>query len=196
MKKENKFNVILADPPWQFKTHSEKGLEGRPQHYKRMSHRAICNLPLDRWAAKDCWLFMWTTGVHYPQALEVMKAWGFKFSGSGFVWVKLNKNAKPFTVDRNGERCAVICNRDFFMGGGYTTRKNAEFCIIGRRGRAKRKNADIHEIIIAPRREHSRKPDEQYSRIERFADGPYLELFSRNRRKGWKMLGNEAGKFA
>lgn len=81
------------------------------------------------------------------------------------------------------------------MGGGYGTRKNAEICWLGRRGNPKRRSRDVRELIVAPRREHSRKPDEQYGRIERLCAGPYLELFARQQRPGWIALGDEVNKF-
>lgn len=180
------FGIIYADPPWAWKTRSAKGLDGRPQHYDRMSLREICDLPVASVCAKDAWLFLWTTGPQLPQAFEVMKAWGFDYSGMGFVWVKLNKNA--------GEREEFRMS-DLFMGGGYTTRKNAEFCLLGRRGQPKRLRADVHEVMVAPRREHSRKPDAFYDRIEAFAQGPFLEMFARTTRRGWSSWGNQVGKF-
>lgn len=180
-----KFGVIYADPPWDFKTRSAKGLDGRPQHYERMSLSDIKAMPVSTCAQKDCWLFMWTTGPHLQQAFQVIDAWGFKYSGMGFVWVKLNKNAASL----------FFSIRDLFMGGGYTTRKNAEFCLLARRGNPKRLRADVQEVNISPRREHSRKPDEFYERIEAFSNGPYLELFSRTQRDGWNMWGNQVGKF-
>ena len=85
--------------------------------------------------------------------------------------------------------------RDFAIGLGLTTRHNPEICLLARRGRARRIAKDVRELIIAPAREHSRKPDEAYRRIERYAAGPYLELFARQRRPGWTVWGNETGKF-
>lgn len=187
-----KANLIYADPAWTQKKWSNKGDEGRPQHYGRMSIKELCDLPVEDCAAKDCHLFMWTTGPHLQQAFKVMNAWGFKYSGMGFVWIKLNKRARsPFVIrDIN-----LVALEDLFMGGGYTTRKNAEFCLLGRKGSPKRLAKDVHEVIISARREHSRKPDEAYDRIERYASGPYLELFARTQRKGWLSWGNETEKF-
>jgi N6-adenosine-specific RNA methylase IME4 len=82
------------------------------------------------------------------------------------------------------------------MGTGFSTRKNAEVCWLGHRGRPQRKSKAVRELIVAPRREHSRKPDEIYSRIEALCDGPYLELFARQRWPGWTCFGDESGKFA
>jgi N6-adenosine-specific RNA methylase IME4 len=85
---------------------------------------------------------------------------------------------------------------DPFVGMGYWTRSNSEFCLLGTRGKPKRLNADVRQAIIEPRREHSRKPDCVYNRIERLVAGPYLELFARTTRPGWTSWGNQVGKFA
>ena len=81
------------------------------------------------------------------------------------------------------------------MGTGFTTRKNTEDCLLGRRGRPPIKARDVRELIVSPRRKHSQKPDEQYERIERLVDGPYLEIFARQRRPGWTAWGDELDKF-
>jgi N6-adenosine-specific RNA methylase IME4 len=81
------------------------------------------------------------------------------------------------------------------MGNGYGTRHNAEVCWLGRRGSPQRKSKAVRELIIAPRREHSRKPDEIYGRIEELCDGPYVELFARQQWLGWRCTGNEQDKF-
>lgn len=185
------YNVILADPPWTHTTFSPKGLEGRPQHYPRMTLSEINAIPVDEWAAKDCHLFLWTTGVHLEQAFEVIKAWGFQYSGMGFVWIKLNKNA-PIMETRGIQ---LIALNDLFMGGGYTTRKNAEFCLLARRGKPQRLDKKIHEVIVEQRREHSRKPEESYKRIKKYAAGPRLEMFARQKRAGFDAWGNETNKF-
>lgn len=185
------FKLIYSDPAWENETWSDKGLEGRPQHYKRMTLEEIKAMPVADVAAKDCWLFMWTTTPHLEQAFEVLKAWGFKYSGTGFVWIKMNKKAR-MVVTKTKRWFAI---EDIFMGMGYTTRKNAEICLVARCGSPKRLNADVREVIISALREHSRKPDECYDRLERFADGPFLELFSRCNRDGWTAWGDELNKF-
>jgi N6-adenosine-specific RNA methylase IME4 len=173
-----KFACILADPAWTFRTYSAKG-EGRSasQHYDVMSLVDIKAMPVQRAAADDCWLFLWATTPHLSQAFEVMQAWGFKYSTVGFVWVKKTKHGK------------------LHVGMGYTTRQNAELVLIGRRGKPKRLSRSVRQIVVAKRREHSRKPDQVHARIEEFCAGPRLELFARERRKGWRAWGNETNKF-
>ena len=172
--------AILADPAWSFVVRSPKG-EGRSasQHYAVMPLEVIAALPVTEGAAPDSWLFLWTTTPMLLQALQVMSAWGFAYSGSAFCWVKQNKSG---------------CG--FHMGMGFTTRKNVELCLLGRRGRPPIRAHDVRELIVAPRREHSRKPDKQYERIERLCDGPYLELFARQRWPGWIAIGDELRRFA
>jgi hypothetical protein len=114
-----------------------------------------------------------------------MDAWGFRYSSVAFTWVKTNPKAPVLFLD----------HRSFHIGLGHTTRKNAEFCLLGRRGSPKRLSKAVRELIIAPRREHSRKPEEAYARIEQFCAGPRLELFGRQTRLGWEVWGNEATKF-
>lgn len=173
------FRVISADPPWMFKVFSAKG-EGRSasQHYNTMSLDDICALPVSDLAARDCHLFLWVTGSNLPHGLRVMESWGFRYSGTAFVWVKTRKDGQPA------------------IGMGHTTRKSAEFCLLGRRGAPKRKSKAVREVIMSPRREHSRKPDETYGRIETYADGPYLELFARQPWPGWTAWGNQTDRFA
>ena len=171
--------AILADPPWPFKVRSPRG-EGRSacQHYSIMTLDSIRAYPVAGMAAPDCWLFLWTTTPLLPAALATMVAWDFSYSGSAFCWVKLNP-----------------CGHGFHTGMAFTTRKNVELCLLGRRGRPPIRNHDVRELIISPRREHSRKPDEQYERIERLCDGPFLEVFARQHRPGWLSIGDEVDRF-
>lgn len=169
--------VLLADPPWSFKTYSEKG-DGRSasKHYDVMSVRDLESMKLPP-LANDACLFMWATSPMMPEALHLMDAWGFTFKTTAFVWVKTNLDGTPF------------------MGLGYWTRQNAEFCLLGTRGKPKRVRGDVRQIIMDVRREHSRKPACVHERIEALVDGPYCEMFARETRKGWTSYGNEIGKF-
>ncbi|MGM4891238.1 MT-A70 family methyltransferase [Tardiphaga sp. 839_C3_N1_4] len=184
----NDYRVIAADPPWQFKSNSQvKPGRNAMRHYDCMTLPKINALPVADIAAPDAILFLWITGpfMAIGAHLPLMKAWGFKPSGMGFVWIKLNPKAASL----------FFLKDDLAMGGGFTTRKNAEFCLIGKRGRSVRQNAGVHEVIIDPRRQHSRKPDEFFDRVKAYSDGPYLEIFGRQSRPGWDVWGNESTKF-
>lgn len=193
---ERHFRSILADPPWAFRSYAPQSQNPRSRrdverHYRTMDLSAIKELPIADLAARDgCHLFLWATGPNLPQAFEVMAAWGFKYSGIAFTWIKLRKS-----FDAHQLRVLPSSDGDFHVGLGFTTRKNAEFCLLGRRGNARRIARDVRELIIAPRREHSRKPDETYTRIERYCAGPRLELFGRQERPGWTVRGHEVSKF-
>ncbi|RDD60474.1 MT-A70 family methyltransferase [Ferruginivarius sediminum] len=182
------YRVILADPPWRFATWSHRGQgRGAEQHYPTMSTEEICALPVADAAARDCVLWLWGTWPNLPDALSVISAWGFTYKSCGFVWVKQNAKAAGLWVDF----------RDLFLGLGYGTRGNTEFCLRAARGAPKLKPGAraVPQLILAPRREHSRKPDETHERIEALYDGPYLEMFARERRPGWTPWGNEVDRF-
>ena len=182
------WKCVVADPPWAFSSNS-KAKPGRNamRHYDVMSLDDIAAMPVKQIVADDAVLAMWITspllvlGAHIP----IFRAWGFKPTAMGWTWAKLNKRA-PGLFHTAG---------DFFMGAGYTTRKNCEFVILGKRGKPGRKSASVRELIVAHVGRHSEKPDEFYRRVEAYADGPRLELFSRRSRPGWTTWGNEAGKF-
>lgn len=183
---KGKAGAISLDPPWPYKTRSPKGgKRGAIRHYPTMTIEEIKAMPVKELAAKNCWVFLWTTGNNLHTAIECFRSWGVPFSTMGFVWIKTNRTMGELFYDR----------KSFWIGMGHTTRKNAEFCLLGRIGRPARLSRRVHELIIAPRREHSRKPDQAYERIQEFCAGPYYEVFSREERKGWITWGNEAGKF-
>lgn len=187
------YGLIIADPPWTFTVFSDKGKDrSAEKHYSTMTHDDICALPVGDLAAKDCHLMMWVTGPGLIRGdhLPVMSAWGFRPSSMGFVWIK-----PKVCYDRETILMEALTEDVFAMGMGYTTRQNAEFVVLGRRGFPRRNSKAVHQLIVAPRREHSRKPDEIYARCEAYADGPYLELFARQRRLGWSAWGAEADKF-
>lgn len=170
-----RFPVIYADPPWEFKVYSGKGkMRSAERHYDTMSLDDIAALPVDKLAAENCALFLWAVMPELPGALDLIKAWGFNYKTAGFVWVKQN---------RSGE--------GLFTGMGYWTRANAEVCLLATRGSPQRLAMDVHQVIMSPVREHSRKPDEAAPRISRLLAGPYLELFAREPRHGWTTWGNE-----
>lgn len=174
------YGAILADPPWAFKTFS--GKNGTPHrsaedHYKTVEGGALARLPVATLPAKDAVMFMWVVDSHVDQAIELAKAWGFGFKTIAFIWVKTAANGQPR------------------IGMGYWTRKSAEVCLMFTRGKPKRLDKGVREVIMARRREHSRKPDEQYALIERLVGGPYVELFARQAHPGWDCWGNQTNKF-
>jgi N6-adenosine-specific RNA methylase IME4 len=173
------YGAILIDPPWAFRTFS--GKDGIPKrghngaanyyYYSTMSMDELKRLPVGFNAADNCALFMWVVDSHFPEALALGEAWGFGFKTCAFVWSK-------------GK-----------IGMGYWTRKQTEQCWLFTRGKPSRLSKAVRQVIEAPRREHSRKPDEQYERIEALVGGPYLEMFARQRRPGWDVWGDETDKF-
>jgi len=180
------YGVIYADPPWTFSTYSRKG-KGRSAeaYYDCLSLEEIKAVPVTQWAAKDCVLFLWTTDPLLEQALGVIRAWDFTYKTVGFHWAKLKRSAadQPYT------------DESFFSGLGFWTRANPELCLLATRGNPRRRKANVQKLVISPRREHSRKPDEIYERIEALCEGPYLELFARSTREGWHTTGLETNAF-
>ena len=180
------YRVIYADPPWSFATYSAKG-KGRAAdaHYDTMTLDDIKALPVAEWAAPDCVLLLWATDPLLDRALEVVAAWGFKYKTVGFYWAKLNKSAGLLSFDESS----------FFTGLGFWTRANPEPCLLATRGHPKRLAADVRKLVVSPRREHSRKPEVIYERIEALCPGPYLEMFARSSRPGWDSWGTQADLF-
>jgi N6-adenosine-specific RNA methylase IME4 len=150
-----------------------------------MTAKEIMAMPVEPLAAKDCVLFIWICWPTMDQALKVIDAWGFKYKTCGFAWIK----ADGSQVDMFSEDVPVQ------IGTGYWTRSNSEVCLLATRGQPKRVNTDVRQAIVAPRRQHSRKPDGIHERIERLVAGPYLELFARQKRDGWTTWGNQTDKF-
>ena len=189
------YGAILADPPWAFNLwwggRSNKTPAGMPSratdpYYQVMREPELNALAVGELAADNCVLFMWTCWPVLEQALRLITAWGFKFKTCGFCWIKAD--ARQLELFHDDVEADMLL--------GYWTRANSEICLLATRGQPKRLNTDVRQAIIAPRREHSRKPDGIHERIERLVAGPYLDLFARQRRPGWDCWGNEVDKFA
>lgn len=183
------FEVILADPPWQFAAWSHRGEgKGASQHYDCMSMKDIAALPVDKIAWKDAALFLWVVQPMLPEALSLIEAWGFKFKTVAFVWVKI----------KGGQHRLFYTGEDVRMGLGYHTRAGAEQCWLATRGDGyERLSKGEAQVIFSPLREHSRKPPEIHESIERLCGPvPKVELFARAPREGWVTWGNETDKFA
>lgn len=173
------FRAILADPPWNFELRSAAGEKKAPQaHYACMDLAAIKALPVGHLAGGDCLLVMWATAPMLPQAIETMAAWGFRYVTAG-AWAKQSKTGKKWA-----------------FGTGYVLRSAAEIYLVGSNGVPPYGAKNIRNLIVAPVREHSRKPDEMHQQIEAMMPGgPYVELFGRQQRLGWDIWGNETTKF-
>ena len=185
------FGCILADPPWGFLTHSKKRTTPHrcvADHYDTMTFEELAALPVADVAAKDCALFMWIVDSHFDEALAIGKEWGFSFKTVAFIWLKETVNGRQLDIFK-GES-------DPRISMGYWTRKQAEICLLFTRGKPKRQSKGVRQVIRDPRREHSRKPDEQIPRIEALVGGPYLEMFARTQRPGWTVWGNQTDKFS
>ncbi len=150
-----------------------------------MREDEIAALPVADLASDNCVLFMWACWPMIRQAFRVIEAWGFDFKTCGFCWVKADATQIQMFEEE--------IEPDMLLG--YWTRSNSEVCLLATRGKPKRSAADVRQAIIAPRREHSRKPDGIHERIERLVSGPYLELFARQQRPNWSAWGNQTDKF-
>ena len=181
------FNVIYADPPWTFRTWSDKGKGRSPEkHYACMSLADVRALAVPDIAAENCTLFLWATDPLLPEAFKLIEAWGFTYKTVAFHWAKLNKSATRL----------LFTTGDFFTGMGYWTRANSELCLLATRGKPQRVSMSVRRLVIEPRREHSRKPDAVADRIvDLMGDVPRIELFARQSRDGWETWGDEADKF-
>ena len=171
---DKKYNIIYADPPWQYK---DKKCSGAcEQHYSTMNVKEICELPIEKISEKDCVLFMWATYPQLKEALQVIEAWGFKYKTIGFQWIKQNKSG-------NG----------YFFGLGRWTRGNTECCLIATKGKPKRKDNAISQLVFAPLGRHSAKPKIVREKIvDLIGEMPRIELFARQYADGWDCWGNEA----
>lgn len=169
---DGQFGAIVADPPWSFSTYANDNVAPArgEQPYPVMSLDDIKAMQVASVAAPNALLFMWTVSHLQAEAIDVGRAWGFKPVSVAFVWDKGR------------------------MGMGYWTRQEVEICHLFKRGSPRRLSKGVRSLIRAPRREHSRKPDEVYGRVESLVAGPYLELFARQAWPGWSAWGNEAGR--
>lgn len=172
------YGVILADPPWRFANYSPKGEAKNPAaQYACMDADSLMALPVGQLAAPNAVCLMWATAPLLPLAVETLEAWGFTYKTAG-AWAKQSKT---------GAKLA--------FGTGYLYRSAAEFFLLGTVGKPRQQVRNVRNLILSPVREHSRKPDQMHTDLERLFPGPRCELFARERRPGWDCWGNEVGKF-
>jgi len=186
-----KYNVIYADPPWQYNDKMQMdgihgSIRGAESFYPTMPISEIMSMPIKHITDDNCILFIWVTMPLLQEGLDVIKAWGFKYKTCGFVWVKKTKHGKVH------------------YGMGHYTRGNAELCLIGIKGKINIINKSVSQIIESKIQKHSQKPDiarkkiidlvGDLSRIELFARGDRsTDLWGFNKYEGWDLYGNEVG---
>jgi N6-adenosine-specific RNA methylase IME4 len=172
------YKLVLADPPWSFTTYSDKGLTKSPQaHYRCMRLPEIKALPVADLTLPDAVCIVWGTAPMLPELLATLAAWGFAYKSAG-SWAKLSST---------GRKTA--------FGPGYVYRSAAEFWVFGTRGKPEQLVRNVRNLIIAPVRGHSRKPDEMRTEALRQWGGPAVELFTRESSPGWSTWGDEKTKF-
>lgn len=174
------YGCLLVDPPWAFETYSGAKVPQRAevQHYATMTEDELAGLPVARVVARDALLQMWALDTHLEQALRIGRAWGFTFKTVGLIWHKMSPGGLGY------------------LGLGHWYRSGGEISLLFTKGKPKRTNRGVRQFIHSPVREHSRKPEDQFRRLEALVGGPYLELFGRQRRPGWTVLGDQVDKFA
>lgn len=174
-----RFGTVLADPPWQFQNRTGKMA---PEHrrlsrYQTMTVEQIASLPVPRLLRETAHLYLWVPNALLPDGITILSSWGFQYK-SNIIWHKIRKDGGP-----DGR------------GVGFYFRNVTEILLFGIRGKNARTLSPGRRqvnFIASRKREHSRKPDEQYEIIEACSAGPFLELFSRGKRDGWTCWGNEA----
>lgn len=179
-----KYQIIYADCPWFYNKrnlfkkngHRNNFAWGATNHYPVMKTEDICRLPVGELADTNSILFLWAVMPRLPDALRVMGAWGFEYKTCGFVWVKTKNDWVNVRYD----------------GLGNYTMSNCEVCLIGTKGKIKRKNTGVRQVLLHPKRTHSQKPTIIRQRIvDLMGDLPRIELFARQKVEGWDAWGNE-----
>lgn len=170
-----KYQIIYADPPWSYNDKMKGHSFSLDHEYKTMNLEDIKNLPIKDISEDDCVLFMWATNPLLPEALEVIKAWGFKYKTVAFCWVKKSINGKQ--IHNLGK---------WTMGG-------VEVCLLATKGRPQRKVKNIKQTFEAIRTKHSKKPFQVRDFITDLMgeDRTKIELFAREKTISWDVWGNE-----
>jgi N6-adenosine-specific RNA methylase IME4 len=173
-----KYQIILADPPWQYDNPKGNDPKCGGITYDTMETEEICKLPIKNIIDNDCVLFLWVTMPKLNECFNVIESWGFKYVTCAFVWIKKNPNGDGI-----------------YSGLGHWVNGNAELCLLARKGNPKRISKDVKQIVISRLREHSRKPDEVRHRIVKLMGNlPRIELFARDKAEGWDVWGDEVPK--
>lgn len=173
---DNKYDVIYADPPWEYR-HTFGGLSScGAVPYATLNQEELHKLPVNKLANKDCLLLLWVTMPMLQEGLDTIKAWGFKYKTCAFTWVKTNPKSGGI-----------------YSGLGHWTNGNAELCLLATKGHPKRVSKSVKQIVTYPRGKHSAKPPIVRDRIKSLMgdDLKYIELFARQETDGWDVFGDE-----
>lgn len=200
-----RYSVLLADPAWKYNSranHKTRFRGGACGHYHLMPTADICRIPVGEWAEPDAILFLWACYPMLEDAFRVISAWGFTYKTVGFNWLKQNpKSGTPFFgcgyyAKSNGEPLILAARGAVDLAPwGVDPEEEAEPCLIATRGSVLKPAVnDVSQVIIAPRSEHSAKPEEAQDRIDRmYPNARRLELFARRERPGWDCWGADTG---
>jgi len=197
-----KYSIIYLDPPWRYNSranHKTRFRGGACGHYPLMTMAEIAALPIQQIAAANCAVLMWCTFPYLDQQIKLFDHWGFRFRTQFLTWIKLNPRGFDLPKDdpnyKVGKQYALYSDGLFhsvFFGVGYYSKSNPEVCLLGMRGQLPTVSDAVSSVILAPRRAHSKKPDEAYQRIEGvFGNVPRIELFARQSARGWDATGND-----
>ncbi len=206
---DGRYRLLFPDPPWNYRDASNSGNRGAIHKYPTLTTLELKMMrpEIQKIAHADCALALWATAPMMSDARELMAYWGFKYSTIALVWIKtysvaerLQKVAKTLGVTFEA-LVAALAEQDLTVmkprkGMGNWTRSNAEFLLLGTRGKVERASASVGSVIVSEIREHSRKPEEARERmVQLLGDIDRLEMFSRASAPGWDTWGLEVGKF-
>lgn len=181
-----KYQIIYADPPWSYRDKALAGNRGANCKYPTQSKEWIESLPIKEISDNNCCLFLWVTMPKLNEVFDLFRNWGFEYKTCAFVWIKTNNETE------SNQASFVEDNFASFVGMGSWTRANAELCLLGTKGKPKRIDASVRQIIYSPIQRHSKKPKEAKERIVSLVGNlPRIELFAREKHEGWDVWGNE-----
>lgn len=194
-----KFDIIIADPPWQYRNNQNSDPARGAVPYQSLSTEVLNNLKLSELANDNALLFLWATAPRLPEAIQFITENGFEYCTIAFTWIKLNKNSDIKYIPNNNKAMPdVLLDGGIYSGMGYYTNSQTELVLVGRKGRMiKRKNKSVKQLIFSPVSSHSAKPSQVNEKIElMYGNVSYLELFARVPDKkigNWVYAGNEVG---
>ena len=172
---DKKYGIIYIDPAWTYEDKALAGNRGACCKYDVMSNAELKELPIQKIADENCILFCWATYPKLSDALDLIRSWGFTYKTVAFTWIKTNKKSSSY-----------------FMGMGRWTRANPEIVLLATKGKPKRLDAGISQIIVSPVQEHSKKPNIVRDKIiQLVGDLPRIEIFARTKVHGWDVIGND-----